>query len=1100
MVNVRDSWARLRKSAWDDFVRHRMSVARFLRLGLFLMLFLGPVQAHPLSESLADPDGRAQSVKLAQALAEANSDVTNEKFLSLFTADPNLSKRAFVAMLDLMLEQYETDPAAAEASAQTAGVLAALIGQQFGDSTPMQLITEMGEGKESGLTGLIVYLNTLRPGATAEAAPGFYGYDKSKASDFPPEGFAVLRPFLLKLMRIQYAIAVASPELIIQELDTYAQVEDAFEKALVGLGVDAESADMDKTQDTQRSLALRRLVVLAEVGLLDDFEKGVNQLLKDEKDPQAAAAVLMSGFRAAYRQNRADLAQSYLERARAKSAEITMGDPVLEYAMRTADYQLRRLKGFNPTEAEASAEFDKAWSAMSAYKPLTVVNHETNWYYGRVATRFWMDELSRFPETSTAKGLMLLQQMVTWVTEVENSGALGKLPLEGDDGLLHPDEAFGAFALMVALTDQLSYVMETVPLVMQSEGMLPMVGELEGLTKMFVELQDTLKLTQEQGPGFPTYDVQEGGVVPELLARCRYLEGISKDTPAGEKASKLLQAISLARKTRNPEVTVDFLLKAGQRMAEIGQYDQALSAWKEALTISDELSFVQRSLDAASYLAKEYGRRGDWKSAAVYADRATKKIEETAPMLGLDSKESQQMAQRSQELTAISVKAAVADEDPEKALAALTRSQQVQTAAVQMEGQKEAQAEAREVLAKEEQVVALAQEVKRLEAMPASDTRNKLLESTQGLLADTRAEFLSDTRALRQKYSELYSKVLRFDPLNLPEIQKSLPADLAVVQYFPTNDGLYIFLVTQKDFRLRQVPTTLKDLETASMAYVRAIRRPGPGDAQMKSEGEKLYASLIAPIKQDIAASKTLVLIPTGRLNTLPFASLSDGSGVPLGAEKELLELAKSTDLMRMAGEAPKPIKSLVAFANATGDLPAAAKEGDEIASLFDKGAVKLFKGKEATTTAFKQFGSKADCLHLATHGEWDQENSLHNYLAMADEQKVSQDEIFELGLDETSIVILSACNTAMGESGEVKYVASLAEAFWIAGSDSVVASLWAVNDDSTSLLMTEFYKALRNGDGKAAALKKAQMSVRAKPEFAHPYFWAGFILFGDWR
>ena len=128
-------------------------------------------------------------------------------------------------------------------------------------------------------------------------------------------------------------------------------------------------------------------------------------------------------------------------------------------------------------------------------------------------------------------------------------------------------------------------------------------------------------------------------------------------------------------------------------------------------------------------------------------------------------------------------------------------------------------------------------------------------------------------------------------------------------------------------------------------------------------------------------------------------------------------------------------------------------------------------------------------------------ENSLSNFLAMADNQKVQQDEIFSLDLADTSLVILSACNTAMGEGGgEVKYVASLAEAFWLAGSRSVVASLWAVNDESTSLLMTEFYKQLKEGEGKAEALRNAQMTVRQNPKFQHPYYWAGFILFGDWQ
>ena len=60
----------------------------------------------------------------------------------------------------------------------------------------------------------------------------------------------------------------------------------------------------------------------------------------------------------------------------------------------------------------------------------------------------------------------------------------------------------------------------------------------------------------------------------------------------------------------------------------------------------------------------------------------------------------------------------------------------------------------------------------------------------------------------------------------------------------------------------------------------------------MKAEGAKLYAALIGPVKADIAASKTLVLIPSGRLNSLPFASLSDEKSPPLGAEKEILELA----------------------------------------------------------------------------------------------------------------------------------------------------------------------------------------------------------------
>ena len=160
----------------------------------------------------------------------------------------------------------------------------------------------------------------------------------------------------------------------------------------------------------------------------------------------------------------------------------------------------------------------------------------------------------------------------------------------------------------------------------------------------------------------------------------------------------------------------------------------------------------------------------------------------------------------------------------------------------------------------------------------------------------------------------------------------------------------------------------------------------------------------------------------------------------------------------------------------------------------------KLFEKAEATRANFFAFGGGAQVLHLATHGEWNLDDSLKNYLALAGSEKVAQEEIFQLLLEDTSMVVLSACNTAVGEGDQSGYVASLAEAFWLAGSRSVLASLWSVNDESTSLLMETFYTRLRAGDDKAEALRTAQLAVRAKEGFEHPYYWSGFVLFGERR
>ena len=601
------------------------------------------------------------------------------------------------------------------------------------------------------------------------------------------------------------------------------------------------------------------------------------------------------------------------------------------------------------------------------------------------------------------------------------------------------------------------------------------------------------------GPGFPPFELKDGGLVPELLARCRYVDSFDPAKSTAQQIQALEQSVIKIKETQNPEAIVDFLLATGRRFEKLQAYDKAVTSWTVALELAQKLSFVSRQVEAATLLAKEYGRQQEWEKSSRFADIAAGALEKSVPGIDVHSQEGKAAVAAAQELTDISVKAAVASEDGEKALVALTRGQQMQSAALAMGGQKEAQAEAQRIQRQESQLATLSKEVEQLEELPESPTRNLIIEDKKGLLADGRAKFLAESRKLRQSYSDLYNRILRFDPLNLPEIQKNLPADLAVVQYFSTDEVLYIFVVTAENFRLRHVAVKNQVLETASARFSKAIRLAKPDDTSVSTESRKLHDWLIAPIAKDIAGKSTLVLIPSGRLYAIPFAALTDLQGRPLVETTQLLELAKTTDLTRIPSDKPEKIQRVVAFANATGDLPAASIEGKRIAALFPNS--QLFEGSEATKDAFTSNGGKGQVLHVATHGEWNMEDSLSNFLAMANDQQVRQDEIFSLDLADTSLVILSACNTAMGEGvGEVKYVASLAEAFWLAGSRSVVASLWAVNDESTSLLMTEFYQQIKKGKSKAEALRLAQMTVRSEPEFSHPYYWAGFILFGDWQ
>ena len=103
--------------------------------------------------------------------------------------------------------------------------------------------------------------------------------------------------------------------------------------------------------------------------------------------------------------------------------------------------------------------------------------------------------------------------------------------------------------------------------------------------------------------------------------------------------------------------------------------------------------------------------------------------------------------------------------------------------------------------------------------------------------------------------------------------------------------------------------------------------------------------------------------------------------------------------------------------------------------------------------------------------------------------------------MQNVDLVTLSACETALGErnpdGGEIT---TLAEAFSSAGASSVLASLWSVADASTEELMVEFYRQLAAGQSKAAAFQSAEIKVMKDPRYHHPFYWAPFILMGDWR
>ena len=184
--------------------------------------------------------------------------------------------------------------------------------------------------------------------------------------------------------------------------------------------------------------------------------------------------------------------------------------------------------------------------------------------------------------------------------------------------------------------------------------------------------------------------------------------------------------------------------------------------------------------------------------------------------------------------------------------------------------------------------------------------------------------------------------------------------------------------------------------------------------------------------------------------------------------------------------------------------LPNTAAEVRSIGQMFPRSS-RVVVGKAATKTLFKRVAADYDYLHLATHGSLNRNAPTLSALELEPDEendgRLELHEIVDMRL-RARLVTLSACETALGkgyfsETPAGDEFVGITRAFLSAGSRNVLASLWAVNDESTRILMVRFYRHLFD-TGAAEALARAQREVRhSNARYRHPYYWAAFVMVG---
>ena len=337
--------------------------------------------------------------------------------------------------------------------------------------------------------------------------------------------------------------------------------------------------------------------------------------------------------------------------------------------------------------------------------------------------------------------------------------------------------------------------------------------------------------------------------------------------------------------------------------------------------------------------------------------------------------------------------------------------------------------------------------------------------------------------------------MLSVSPITLSEAQQQIPADTTIVSYFTLPDETFAFVLTRYRFRVKKLNVT--ELE---LFHDIALFRDFPSGTRLSPSLKSLYKSLIVPIQAEIT-TRNLVIVPFGVLHELPFAALTSDEIHFLGEEHTISYLPSISTLAYLHPKPRAGTQRVLILANGQEEglpqLSYAAEEAHAVAALFD---ARILFGRDATATSLQREASDFDIIHLVAHFEIDTRNPMVSRILMdggpEDESALDIAGIYKLTLRKTDMVVLSGCQSESGRRSRGDDILNFSRAFMYAGSPSVMASLWGVDDDATQLLMVAFYKHLRQGQSKAEALRSAQVDLRET--YPNPFYWAGFILNGD--
>ena len=400
----------------------------------------------------------------------------------------------------------------------------------------------------------------------------------------------------------------------------------------------------------------------------------------------------------------------------------------------------------------------------------------------------------------------------------------------------------------------------------------------------------------------------------------------------------------------------------------------------------------------------------------------------------------------------------------------------------------------------------------------AKTTEETSSADSEGVLEDLRRLERAQQRLLNRLENEHFGlfQLLKLDPRELRAFHEELEDGQAVVQYLPTPKKLFIHLVTRDGKEIREVAVAEEELygrasQVAAQLATHAYRMAGiepRGIAGSLAEAVLpdlhaellwLYDKLLRPVERDLSEMEHVFVAPIGALTYVPFPALIrsiSGHTVEYAAERIAMGVLPSLfHLQLVLRHRESYLDDSLILGDPDGSLEGAREEVKEVADQLATTIAPLV-GREATVDRFLELAPESRIVHLATHGVLNHERPQESYLLLADGERLRVTDIAVLELEETDLVVLSACETGIGRDG-LEY-ATLARAFAHARVPTVVASLWAVNDPATRQLMSLFYRNFVDSGDVFKAMAGAQRAmIGGDDAWSHPAAWSGFVVFG---